>query len=122
MDAVHLAHRVWSGVMGSGYEKCHCVLAVIEAVTPIRRTDYMYFIFCLLQVRQAANTKISQEALRGPRNAMCQSKFYQLLHNSVGTSCIKNPERIEVMELECYSQPTFDKLCASNHDEVDRHM
>jgi len=39
--------------------------------------------------------------------AMCQSKPCQLLHNSVGTTCTTNPEQIEVMNLEGYSQPTY---------------
>jgi len=33
----------------------------------------------------------------GPRDAMCQTKSCQLLHNSVGTSCATNPKQIEVV-------------------------
>ena len=39
----------------------------------------------------------------GPRNAMCQSKFCQLLHSSVGTGCTTNLQQIEIMELEGYN-------------------
>jgi len=46
----------------------------------------------------------------GPRDAMCQSNSCQLLHNSVGTTCTTSPEQIEVMELEGYSRPTYNKL------------
>jgi len=50
---------------------------------------------------------------------MCQSKSYQLLHNSVGTTCITSPEEIEVMELNGYSRPTCNEICASSHDALD---
>jgi len=40
----------------------------------------------------------------GPRDVMCQSKFCQLLQNSVRTSCTTNPEQIEAMVLEGYSR------------------
>ena len=40
---------------------------------------------------------------------MCQSLSCQLLHNSVGTTCTTSPEQIEVMELDSYSQPTYNK-------------
>jgi len=43
-----------------------------------------------------------------------------LLHDSVGTSCITNPEQTEVMELEGYSRPTCNKPRASSHDALDR--
>ena len=49
----------------------------------------------------------------GPRDATCQSKSCQLLHNSVGTTCRTSPEQIEVMELEGYSRPTYNKLVHS---------
>jgi len=45
----------------------------------------------------------------GPRDATCQSKSCQLLHNSVGTTCTTSPEKIEVMKLEGYSRPTYIK-------------
>jgi len=48
-----------------------------------------------------------------PHDAMCQSKFCQLLHNSVGTTYTTTPEEIEVMELESYSRPTYNKLVIS---------
>jgi len=52
----------------------------------------------------------TQEALL-PHDVMCQSKFCQLLHNSVGTTCTTHTEQIEVMELEGYSRPTtYNKL------------
>ena len=34
---------------------------------------------------------------------------------TVGTSCTTNPEEIEVMELQDYSWPTSNKLCASSN-------
>jgi len=49
----------------------------------------------------------------GPRDATCQSNSCQLLHNSVGTTCTTSPEKIEVMELEDYSRPTYNKLVHS---------
>jgi len=49
----------------------------------------------------------------GPRDAMCQSKSGQLLHNNVGTTCTTSPEQIEVMELEDYSRPRYNKLVHS---------
>ena len=61
---------------------------------------------CHLQIKSSANAD-------RPRKAMCQSKCCQLLHNSVGTTCMTNPEQIEVMELEGYSQPTYNKLVDS---------
>jgi len=67
-----------------------------------------------------ANDTRSSAAAEGPRDAMCQSKSYQLLHNSVGTTCITSPEEIEVMELNGYSRPTCNELCASSHDALDR--
>ena len=51
----------------------------------------------------AVNKKLCYRKRR-PRDAMCQSKVCQLLHNSVGTSCTTNPQQIEVMEkLKSYS-------------------
>jgi len=44
---------------------------------------------------------------------MCQSKSCQLQPNSVAKGRRTNPEQIEEMELEGYSQPTCNKLCAS---------
>ena len=44
---------------------------------------------------------------------MYQSKSCQLLHNIVGTTCTTNPEQIEVIELEGYSRPTYNKLVHS---------
>ena len=49
----------------------------------------------------------------GPRDAMCQSRSCQLLHNSVGTACTISPEQIEVMEWEGYGRPTYIKLVHS---------
>ena len=50
---------------------------------------------------------------------MCWSKPCQLLQNKVGTSRTTNPQRMEVMESEDYSQPTCNKLCVSSHDALD---
>ena len=69
--------------------------------------------------KRRTRTKSSATA-DGPRDATCQSKSCQLLHDSVGTSCTTNPEQIEVMELDGYSRPTCNKLCASNPDALDR--
>jgi len=49
----------------------------------------------------------------GPRDAKCQSKFCQPLHNSVGTTCTTSPKQLEVMELQDYSRPTYNKLVHS---------
>jgi len=55
-----------------------------------------------------------QEALCGPRATRCVgSKCCQLLHNSVGTTFMTSPEQIDVMELEGYSRPTYNKLAHS---------
>ena len=44
---------------------------------------------------------------------MCQSNSCQWLHNNVGTTCTTSPEQIKVMELEDYSQQTYNKLVHS---------
>jgi len=44
---------------------------------------------------------------------MCQSKSCQLLHNSVGTTCTTRPAQIELMAIEGYSRPTYNKLVHS---------
>jgi len=49
----------------------------------------------------------------GPRDATSQSNSCQLLHSSVATTCTTGPEQIEVMELEGYSGPTYNKLVHS---------
>ena len=50
----------------------------------------------------------------GLRDATCQSNSCQLLHNSVGvTTCTTSSEQIQVMELESYSRPTYNKLVHS---------
>ena len=36
-----------------------------------------------------------------------------VLHNSVGTTCTTSPGQMEVMELEGYSRPTYNKLAHS---------
>jgi len=38
----------------------------------------------------------------------------------VQESFTRNPEQIEVMELEGYSRPTRDKLCAPSYGALDR--
>ena len=60
-----------------------------------------------------ANETRSSAIADGPRDATCQSNSCQLLRNSVGTTCTTNREQIEVMELEGYSQPTYNKLMHS---------
>jgi len=51
----------------------------------------------------------------GPRDAKCQSNSFQVLYNIVDrpTTCTTSPEQIEVMELEGYSRPTYNKLVHS---------
>jgi len=48
----------------------------------------------------------------GPRDAMCQSKSCQLLHNSVGTTNTTSPQQIEVFRIRGL-QPTNDQLVHS---------
>jgi len=36
----------------------------------------------------------------------------------IETTCTTSPEQIEVMELEGYSRPTYNKLCAFSHDAL----
>jgi len=54
-----------------------------------------------------------QEALLPQTIRLCPSKSCQLLHSSVGETCTTNPEQNEVMELEGYSKPTYNKLVHS---------
>jgi len=42
-------------------------------------------------------------------------KSCQLQHNSVGKTCTVSPEQIEVIGLEGYSRPTYDKLQRYGH-------
>ena len=62
---------------------------------------------------QKRDKRRSSATADGPRDAMCQSKSCQLLHNSVGTTCTTSPEQMEVMESEGYSRPTYNKLLHS---------
>jgi len=64
-----------------------------------------------MSLRQTRSSAIAD----GPRDATCQTNSCQLLLNST-----TSPKQIEVMELEGYSQPTYNKLCASSHDALDR--
>jgi len=48
-----------------------------------------------------------------PCDAICQAKAYQLLHNSVETTCMTSPEQSKVMELEGYNRPTYNKFVHS---------
>ena len=48
---------------------------------------------------------------------MCESKFCQ---QALATSSTTSPVQIKVTELESYSRPTCNKLCASSHDALDR--
>jgi len=68
---------------------------------------------CTVYTRRSATSD-------GPRDAMCQLKSCQLLHNRLGTSCTTNTEQVEVMALEGYSRSMCDKLCASSYDALDR--
>ena len=47
----------------------------------------------------------------GPRDAICRSKFYQLLRYCRN----KSLQQIEVMELQLYGRPTCNKLSESSH-------
>jgi len=62
------------------------------------------------------NTK-SSTTIDWPNDAMCQPKSCQQLHNSAG---LHNKPRTNQSKLECYSQSTYTKLCASSHD-MDHH-
>jgi len=55
----------------------------------------------------------SHAAADGLHDVMCQSKSCSLLHISVGTTCTTSPAQIEVMELEGYSRPMYNKLVHS---------
>ena len=48
---------------------------------------------------------------------MCESKFCQ---QALATSSTTSPVQIKVTELESYSRPMCNKLCASSHDALDR--
>ena len=63
-----------------------------------------------------------QEALLPQRRDVSATIVHTAARHCIGTSCSLqyNPEQIEVMELECYSRPTCNKLCASSHDALDR--
>ena len=69
---------------------------------------------CILCSRSSATAD-------GPRDAMCQSKYLQLLHSSVGTTCTTSSEQIEVMESKGYSRPTCNKLCVFSHDSLEQY-
>jgi len=66
----------------------------------------------------ANKTTRSSATADGPRDAMCLSTFCQLLHNSEGTSCTTNRGKIPVMDLEGYSRPACNELCAFIHDSL----
>ena len=67
---------------------------------------------------------LRQEALLSQtdrrRTARNVSRNLVNCRTAVGTSCTTNPEEIEVMELEGYSRPACNKLCAFSHDTLDR--
>jgi len=65
---------------------------------------------------------LRQEALlsQTDRATRCVSRNLVNCRTAVGTSCTTNPEEIEVMELEGYSRPACNKLCAFSHDTLDR--
>ena len=52
---------------------------------------------------------------RPDRATRCVSgvEILPLLHNRVGTTCTTSSEQIEVMKLEGYSRPTYNKLAHS---------
>jgi len=66
-----------------------------------------------MQVSLLTRSSISKTDRATRRDATCQSNSCQLLHNNVGTTCTTSPEQIEVMELEGYSRPTYNKLVHS---------
>jgi len=88
-------------VVAKRYCMCNCVWLAVCLISSVKMTDWLSFI-----------TRISAIA-DGPRDATCQSNSCQLQHNSVGTTCTTSPEQIEVMELEGYSRPTYNKLVHS---------
>jgi len=106
---------IWNGPRNHAKEKFYGYRPLLKE---IRRFAIFQYLSRLLPLT-AMLTRSSATA-EVPRDAPCQSKSCQLLHNSVGTTGTTSPEQIEVMELEGYSQPTCSKLCASNHDALDR--
>jgi len=51
------------------------------------------------------------------RTVQCPLSHVQCC-TTVGTSCTTNPQQTEVMELEGYSRPTCNGLCASSNDAL----
>ena len=106
---------IWNGPRNHAKEKFYGYRPLLKE---IRRFAIFQYLSRLLPLT-AMLTRSSATA-EVPRDAPCQSKSCQLLHNSVGTTGTTSPEQIEVMELEGYSRPTCSKLCASSHDALDR--
>jgi len=90
------------------------------AASLFNKRTWFLIAFNLAVSEQSSQYTRSSDTADRPRDAMCQSKFYQLLHNSVGTTCTTSTEQSEVMELEGYSRPTCNKPRASSHDALDR--
>jgi len=85
-----------------------CLLLVIPFAVPVLLTTPSIY------TQTVTNKKLCYS--RQTTHTICQSK---LLHNCVGTSFTRNPEQIEVMELQGYSQLMCNKLRASSHDTLD---
>ena len=77
---------------------------------------------CMLSSSVRPSVCLSQDAFLLPQTDRATRCFSQNLVNcctAVGTSCTTNQEQIEVMELEGYSRPTRNKLCAfSNYASI----
>ena len=56
---------------------------------------------CEMRKKMTEITRSSAIA-KGPRDASCQLKSFQLPCNSTETTCTTSPEQIEVMKLEGY--------------------
>ena len=106
---------IWNGPRNHAKENFYGYRPLLKE---IRRFAIFQYLSRLLPLT-AMLTRSSATA-EVPRDAPCQSKSCQLLHNSVGTTGTTSPEQIEVMELEGYSRPTCSKLCSSSHDALDR--
>ena len=73
----------------------------------------LYSVYWLIKHKAKTFDTRSSATTDRPRDVMCQSKSCELLHNSVGTTCTTSPEQSEVMELEGYTRPTYNKLVHS---------
>jgi len=85
----------------------------LTVLAPLKLQPYGAIQICLLLLLLLVPPARPKEALLLQHDAMCQSKSCQLLHISVGTTCMTNPEQIEVSELENYSRPMYNQFVHS---------